>query len=84
MSFPKGISPKVNAIAQPEFKLAYYDVAIQHIIHYAIGRPIHSALCHIETKSFINYYPLCHGDSPQRNQQRISVDATIVLLFIPF
>ena len=25
-----------------------------------IGRPFHSALCHIEAKSFVNYYQILH------------------------
>ena len=33
-AFPKGISPKVNVIAQLEFEFAYYDVC-----HYATGTP---------------------------------------------
>ena len=33
--FPKGISPKVAIIAQQQFKFTYYDVAVQHISHYA-------------------------------------------------
>ena len=33
---PKGISPKVNVIAQLEFELAYSNVTIQHISHYAM------------------------------------------------
>ena len=30
-----GISPKVNARAQLEFELAYYDVAVQYVSHNA-------------------------------------------------
>ena len=26
-----GISPKVNVVAQVEFELAYFDVAVQHV-----------------------------------------------------
>ena len=33
-NFPKGIYPKVNMIAQLEFKLAYYDSSVQHFNHY--------------------------------------------------
>ena len=36
-SFPKDTSPKVNVIAQLEFELAYYNVAVQHVSHYATG-----------------------------------------------
>ena len=32
-----GISPKVNVIAWLEFELAYYDIAIEHVSHYATG-----------------------------------------------
>ena len=38
-TFPKGISPKVNVLAQLEFELTYYDVAVQHISHYAMSTP---------------------------------------------
>ena len=34
-TFPKGISPKVNVIARLEFELAYYDVVVQYVSHYA-------------------------------------------------
>ena len=30
-----GIGSKVNAVAQPEFELAYYYVAVQHVSLYA-------------------------------------------------
>ena len=33
-TFPKGISPKVNAIAQLEFELVYEDVEVQGVTHY--------------------------------------------------
>ena len=32
-SFPKSISLKENVIAPFKFELAYYDVAVQHVIH---------------------------------------------------
>ena len=32
---PKGICSKVNVIALLDFELAYYDVTVQHISHYA-------------------------------------------------
>ena len=38
-TFPKGISQKVNIIAQLEFRLGYYDGTVQHIIHSAMGTP---------------------------------------------
>ena len=37
-TIPKDISSKVNIIARPEFELAYYDVTIQHVSHYAMER----------------------------------------------
>ncbi len=33
----KGINLKMNIIAQLDFELTYYNVAIQHIINYATG-----------------------------------------------
>ena len=40
--FSKGISLKVNVKVQVEFKLAYYDVTVQHINHYAkMNFPVH-------------------------------------------
>ena len=38
-TFRKGISPKVNVIVQLQFKLANYDVTIQHISHYMMKTP---------------------------------------------
>ena len=35
MPLPRGISPKVNIIAQLEFELTYYDIVVQHVNHYA-------------------------------------------------
>ena len=35
-TFPKGIGPKVNFIAWPEFRLAYYDITVQHFPHDAV------------------------------------------------
>ena len=34
-----GISPKVNAIGRLKFELAYYDVTVEHINHYAAKIP---------------------------------------------
>ena len=34
--FPKGISPKVDAIAQVEFELSIYNVIVQSINHSAM------------------------------------------------
>ena len=32
-AFPKGIGPKVNALARLEFELTYHDVAVQNVCH---------------------------------------------------
>ena len=34
-TFPRGICPKMNRLAQLVFKLSYYDVTVQHIGQYA-------------------------------------------------
>ena len=39
LTFPKGISLKTNIKAWLVFELAYYDVAIQHVNHYAKRTP---------------------------------------------
>ena len=36
-AFPKRIHLKVTMIAQLDFKLAYFEVTVQHFNHYAIG-----------------------------------------------
>ena len=36
-TFLKSIGPKVNLIDRLEFELAYYDVAVEYISHYATG-----------------------------------------------
>ena len=36
-TFSKGITPKENVIMQREFKLAYYDVSVQHFSHNITG-----------------------------------------------
>ena len=38
-TFPKGICPKVNAIARLEYELADYDSAIQRFSHYTTRTP---------------------------------------------
>ena len=38
-TFPKGISPKMNAIARLKFELANYDITVQHVNHNATGTP---------------------------------------------
>ena len=37
--FPKGICPKVNAIARLEYELAYYDSAVHRFNHYTTRTP---------------------------------------------
>ena len=36
-TFAKGISLKVNATVWLKFELAYFEVIVQHVNHYAIG-----------------------------------------------
>ena len=38
-TFPKGICPKMNIIAQLENELAYYDSAVHHFNHYTPRTP---------------------------------------------
>ena len=38
-TYPEGIISKVNAIARLEFEYAYYEVAVQHVSHYATKIP---------------------------------------------
>ena len=38
---------EVNVIAQEEFELAYYDVAVHHISNYTMGTHQNLTLCHI-------------------------------------
>ena len=38
-TFPKGICPKVNVIAQLEYELAYYDSAVHRFNHYIMRTP---------------------------------------------
>ena len=41
-TFLNDIRPKVNVLARLEFDHAYFDVAVQHISHYAMGTlPFH-------------------------------------------
>ena len=41
MPFPKGVSPKINAVARLKFELAYYDVALQKVSNYATGNSLY-------------------------------------------
>ena len=38
-TFPKGICPKVNVIAQLEYELTYYDFAVHRFNHYTSRTP---------------------------------------------
>ena len=38
-TFPKGIYPKVNVIAQLEYELTYYDSAVHRFNHYTTRTP---------------------------------------------
>ena len=38
-TFPKGMYPKVNVIAQLEFELAHYDSAVHRLNHYTTRTP---------------------------------------------
>ena len=38
-TFPKGICPKVNVIAQLEYELAYYNFAVHRFNHYTTRTP---------------------------------------------
>ena len=38
-TFPKGICPKVNVIARPEYELAYYDSTVHRCNHYTTRTP---------------------------------------------
>ena len=39
-AFPKGIWPKVNAIARLELNNAYYDSTVQHLISFTESQPL--------------------------------------------
>ena len=56
-TFSKGICPKVNVIAWLEFKIACYDVAVQHISDYAM-RPTWSKVMK-KFKILVHFKPLC-------------------------
>ena len=36
-NYLKIINPKVNTLVWPDFELAYYDVAAEHVNHYPTG-----------------------------------------------
>ena len=40
-TFPKGICPKVNVIAQLEYELTYYDSTVHRFNHYTTRTPSH-------------------------------------------
>ena len=39
-TFPKGFSLKMNLIVRLEFKLAYFEAAVQYLSHYATKTPL--------------------------------------------
>ena len=43
-TFPKGICPKVNVIARPEFELALYDSGVQRFKPYTLRTPLTALL----------------------------------------
>ena len=53
-TIPKGISPKVNALAWLEFELAYLTAIIWHFNHYATGHRLTDYQYNIYTK-FLNH-----------------------------
>ena len=61
--FSKGISPKVNAVVQPEFELAYYNVTVKYESHWV---PLSYGLVpHLSKK--LSKLPLHHRDFPLLN-----------------
>ena len=60
LPLPKGISPKVIALARLEFELAYYDVAINHVSHYAIGTHLEADMTLLyELSSRLSFMNIC-------------------------
>ena len=53
-TFPKGICPKVNVIAQLKVELAYYDSAVQRFNHYTSWTPPTSIMKRKNTHCSIN------------------------------
>ena len=43
-TFPKGINSKVDVIAQLEFELCNYDIAVEHASYYTTETPSESTL----------------------------------------
>ena len=52
-SFLKDVSPKVNIVAWLEFELAYYNVSLQHVNHYAMGTSLYTLVFYLELIKFI-------------------------------
>ena len=44
-TFTESISPKVNIKAQPKFEPKNYNLAVQHVSHYAIVTHTHITVC---------------------------------------
>ena len=47
----------MNAVMQPQFKLAYFKVAVQHFSHYATGIPHNTHLIYspVEAKELVRF-----------------------------
>ena len=52
--FPKGLTTKVNVIAQIEFELALFDVAVLHVCCHAVET---QTRYYITQKELISYLP---------------------------
>ena len=46
LTFPKGISSKVNAIVRLEFEITYFEAAVKHFSHYVTRTPSIWLVCH--------------------------------------
>ena len=59
-TFLKVICPKVNVIVRLEFELAYYDIEVKDINHYAARTYPHVILLHGSTNILIAWYLSIH------------------------
>ena len=75
-AFPKSICPKVNLIAQLEFRLTYFVTVVQHFSNYAAGTPplIHHLWCY---RSFNNRLSRS-GDPTRINNFSTCIPATTI------
>ena len=73
-TIPKSICPKMNTTVQLEFKLAYYDIAVEHVSNYATGTP----LTHWKIVVYLKYYSLhSHSLFPDFSQSLYKASRTI-------